>query len=464
MNKVYPSPEAAVADVFDGATVLFGGFGGVGVPMHLFRAVANLPVRNLVGVSNHCGDGEDGLALIVKNGQIRKMITSFPGQRNSYHFQRLYDEGKVEVEMCAQGTMAERIRAGGAGVAGFYTSVGVGTVLEDGKETRLIDGARHVFEPAIRADFALIKAAQADTFGNVVYHRASRTFNPDMAMCGRVTIVEVDEIVEPGQIDPDDVHTPSIFVHRVVRAPTVAPEPGIVDLQELIRSAAEQTGKGLTRAQMAARVAAEFRDGDHVNLGVGMPTLVGGFVPSGITVLFHSENGLLGMGPFPSRQDADRQCINASRQAVTLLPGASVFRHSDSFAMIRGGHLDVAVLGGYQVSERGDLANWLLATQKLGGIGGAMDLAAGAKRLIVMMEHTARNGEPKIVRRCGYALTAPECVDMIVTDLAVIDVTPEGLLLRELAPGVTVEDVRAATEPPLRVASDLKEVSVRRGP
>jgi 3-oxoacid CoA-transferase subunit B len=187
-----------------------------------------------------------------------------------------------------------------------------------------------------------------------------------------------------------------------------------------------------------------------------MPTLVAAFVPKGRMVFFHSENGLLGMGAFATEATLDRNLINASRQAVELVPGAAVFRHSESFAMIRGGHIDVAVLGGYQVSSQGDLANWLRPGQQVGGIGGAMDLASGARRLIVLMEHTTRSGEPKIVNRCSYQLTAQRCVNRIVTNLAVIDVTPDGLVLAELAPGITPAQVQAATEPPLIISPDLK--------
>jgi len=445
LSKVWSSPAEAVGDIFNGATVLFGGFAGVGVPIHLFRALARLPVNNLVGVSNHCGDGEDGLALLLKQKQIGKMITSFPDHVQSHQFRKLYAEGAIEVEMSPQGTLAERIRAGGAGVAGFYTRTGVGTAVAEGKEMRVFDGQSFLFERAIKADFALIKGSKADTLGNVVFHRSARTFNPDMAMGARCAIVEVDEIVEPGSIDPDDVHLPSIFVHRVVKAPGVVPNPTIVDLEELV-SGAGGSGLGWSRAEMAKRVAAELNDGDYVNLGVGMPTLVPAFLRPGVTVFFHSENGLLGMGPFATPESVDPECINASRQAVTMLPGSSTFRHSESFAMIRGGHISVAVLGGYQVSEKGDLANWKLPNQSLGGIGGAMDLAANVGRIIVVMEHTTKTGEPRILKRCSYALTAPACVSLVVTNLAVIAVTPEGLVVREVAPGVTMDQVVQATE------------------
>ena len=216
----------------------------------------------------------------------------------------------------------------------------------------------------------------------------------------------------------------------------------------------------LDREAMALRAAMEFVDGMVVNLGIGIPTLCSNYIPEGREVLFHTENGALNFGPLAPPEQSDLQLVNAGGQYVTPKPGMSFFTHDESFSMIRGGRIDICALGGMQVSEKGDLANWLLPGRGIGSIGGGMDLAFGAKKLIIIMEHNSKDGQPKILKKCTYELTAPQCVDLIVTDIAVIEVTPKGLVLKEVAPGWSAEEVQALTEPELIIAPDLKEIEL----
>jgi len=219
--------------------------------------------------------------------------------------------------------------------------------------------------------------------------------------------------------------------------------------------------EGLTRELIALRVSRELKEGMYVNLGIGLPTLTSMFLPEDTDIILHSENGILGFGGIiTEKEEADVDIVNAGSQPTTLLPGASIFDLTTSFLMIRSRRIDVAILGAYQVSERGDLANWQLIGYHVGGLGGAVELAAGVKRLIVAMEHRTKKGEPKIVKECKFPLTARSCVHTIITDLAYIEVTPEGLLLKEVAPGITTEDVQSATEPRLIIAEDLTEMDL----
>ena len=305
-----------------------------------------------------------------------------------------------------------------------------------------------MLEEGIRSDLSIVKAWKGDKSGNLVYRKTSRNFNPMIATCGRVTVAEVEELLEVGELDPDQIHTPGIYVDRIVQGARY-------EKRIEFRTVAGATGKkdSPVRELMAKRAARELQDGYYVNLGIGIPTLVANYIPQDINVTLQSENGLLGIGPFPEESRVDPDLINAGKQTVTTIPGSSFFSSSDSFAMIRGGHVDLSILGGLEVAENGDLANWMVPGKMVKGPGGAMDLVSGVKRVVVLMEHTSRDGASKILRRCTLPITGKAVVNMIITDLCVFEVEPgRGLVLKELHPGVKLEDVKAKTAAQFRIA------------
>jgi 3-oxoacid CoA-transferase len=432
------SLEQAVAMVKPGDVILVGGFGMTGNPVHLLHALAETGVRELTYIANNVGEVGLGGGRLLRRGQIRKAIGSF--FTSNPEAVAAAQRGHLEVELLPQGSLAEALRAGGAGIGGFFTPTSAGTVLAEKAETRVLHGKPQVFVPGLRGNVAFIRAWKADRAGNLVYRMTEQNFNKAMATAADLVIAEVESIVPVGEIDPDQVHTPGCYVDYLVEAHT-----SLEDLGSSASVASSGRKVDPSRMNMVRRALQELGRGDVVNLGIGIPTLVADLITPEHGIILHSENGMLGVGPAPAEGGAMDYPVNAGKVPVTALPGSSYFDSADSFAMIRGGHVDVAIMGGLQVDEAANLANWAVPGKPLLGVGGAMDLASGARRLIVTMTHTDSDGSPKLVRECDLPLTARNAVDMVITELAVFCFDPGELTLVELMPGVGLDRVRAAT-------------------
>ncbi|VDO92817.1 unnamed protein product, partial [Soboliphyme baturini] len=442
IHKLFNSADDAVNDVVSGAKILTGGFGLCGMPQTLFKALAAKNVKDLTIIGTSCGLNNYGPERLIKNNQVKRVVTTYVV--GNQEVIRRYFAGSLELEMIPTGTLAERIRAAGAGVPAFYCPVGSSTLVEEGgwpvkyndkgevteitdrKEKRIFNGVPYLLEEALFGDVAFVKAWMADTDGNLVFRKTARNLNPDVCKAAKLCIVEAEKIVQAGELDPNDVHVPGLFVHRIVQSQEKTPiEKVIYQNDEVSNPAAE------LRHRIARRAVLEFRD--HMN---------GAFCLNS-----HFCNGSY---PVPGEEDPD--LINAAKESITVKPGAAYFSTVDSFAMIRSGKIDLAIMGAMEVSQFGDLASWFIPSQMIKGMGAAFDFASASRsvgghtRLVVCMEHLAKGGKQKIVGNCQLPLTGRRVVDMIITEKCVFRVDPEdGLLLTEIAEGVSIEEIISAT-------------------
>jgi 3-oxoacid CoA-transferase len=419
----------------DGSVVGMGGFGLVGIPENGVLAMIERKLKKIRIVSNIAGVSDWGIGLLLQHDQIVEMNASYVGENPI--FEKLYLSGGISLNMIPQGTLAERCRIGSGGIPATYVKAGVGTYVETGgfpmrlgtdgksitkvtrpKEKRTFeDGCEYLLEEGLHVDFSMIRAYQADKYGNLRFRKTARNFNPDMAGFGRVVIAEVDHIVD--EIPPNQVHYPGCFVDRVYKSPKAYHKIERLKYSDAAPAAKKDKGssKDSKRQRIATRAVKELTDGMYCNLGIGIPVTVANTVMGKVDADLQGENGIVGMGPYPKKGHEDADLINAGKETITEALGHSHNRSSDAFGMMRGKHLHMTMLGSLQVSETGDIANWIIPGQKVKGMGGAMDLVTCGSRVVVVMEHVGPGGTAKFLPSCTIPLTGKGCISTLITDM-----------------------------------------------
>jgi len=485
INKIVSGPKEAIADIKDGATISMGGFGIVGIPENGVLSLVEKGVKNIRIVSNVAGIPDWGIGLLLKGKQIVQMNASYVGENPL--FEKQYLTGEISLALIPQGSLAEKCRIGASGIAAAYVKAGVGTYVNTGgfqvrlgkdgksvvevsrpKEAREFDGRNYILEEAIKVDYAMVKAYQADKYGNLRFRKTARNFNPDMTG-GGITIAETEFIVD--EIPADKIHIPGCLIDRVYKSPKVSHKIERLRYREAKPAAGQKKektekkekkgkgeGKDKLRNKIAFRAAKELTDGMYCNLGIGIPVVVANSLEGKVAVDLQGENGIVGMGPYPFKGQEDPDIINAGKEVITEAIGHSHNRSSDAFGMMRGLHLHATMLGSLQVSETGDIANWIIPGQKVKGMGGAMDLVSCGSRVVVVMEHVGPNNTPKFMPKCTIPLTGKGVVSMLITDLGVFEFTPEGPVLTEISRDTTVEHIKKVTTAKFKVAENLKKM------
>lgn len=483
VNKLVSSPQEAIKDMKDGVTVAMGGFGIVGIPENGVLAMVEKKVKNVHIVSNVAGVKDWGLGLLMDDHQILEMNASYVGENPT--FEKQYLKGEIGLNLIPQGTLAERCRMGNAGIAAAYVKAGVGTYVEfgqfpvrsgkDGKsilkvtkprERREFDGRNYLLEEAIRVDYSMIKVYQADKKGNCRFRKVMRNFNPDMAGAGRINIAEAEHIVD--EIPVDKIHLPGCYIDRVYKSPKVSHKierlrirkPNGAEKKASDKAPKKEESKDSRRERIAARAVYELDEGMYCNLGIGIPTMVSNAIIGKKDVDLQSEDGLCGCGPYPLENEIDSDIINAGKETITEAIGHCHNRSSDAFGMMRGVHLHATMLGSLEISETGDIANWIIPGQKVKGMGGAMDLVSCGSKVICVMEHVGPGGVAKLLPKCNIPLTGKGCVSKLITDMGVFEFGEEGCVLTEIAPDTTLEELKKVTKANYKVSPKLKKMKI----